>query len=556
MTVEVRGTAARASGQRDLVRGLIHRLPDGVVVIHRDDSRILFANEAAEKLFGRSAPELCGETFGFPITAGETTDIELVRRGGNPVTAELRVVEAEWEGSPAFVVSLRDVTDRKRAEERSRQLARERAARAEAEAANQAKSEFLATMSHELRTPLNAVLGYSELLETGISGSLTDTQREQLGRIRASGKHLLDLVNEVLDLAKVDAGRLRVEQASHRASVAVNAALSIVAPVAEERGIKTPSSVVCEDDCYYGDENRVRQIVLNLLSNAVKFSDPGGTVTVSVESADSAVDDARLTGDRRWICITISDTGIGIEEDQLESIFAPFMQVEGGKTRSRDGTGLGLTISRRLARLMGGDLTVKSKKGAGSRFTLWLPSAPGTAPEEAHAESRLPDAEDPPASFEGFREIGGKLLRVLEPVVDSYVEQLRHEPVTANAPSLRDSQLADHVACHVADLASLLIALEETAGQPSGIISDSHEIQRLVAVRHGIQRQRLEWTGDALSREYEILYREIERGLRASLAQREQAALEEALKVIANSLRRACEAAMRALAREGQNSGS
>lgn len=140
--------------------------------------------------------------------------------------------------------------------------------------------------------------------------------------------------------------------------------------------------------------------------------------------------------------------------------------------------------------------------------------------------------------------------------MDSYVEQLRHEPVTPNAPSLRDSQLADHVACHVADLAALLIALEESGGQPSGIISDSHEIQRLVAVRHGVQRQRLDWTASALRREYEILYREVERALRASAAQRELAALDEALKVIANSLSRACEAAMRTLAREGENAGS
>ena len=547
--MELERSEPRAGEHRDIVRGLIHRLPDGVVVIHRDDSRILFSNEAAERLFGRPARELCGEIFGFPITVGETTDIELVRRGAEPVTAELRVVDAEWEGEPAYVVSLRDVTDRKRAEERSRQLARERAARAEAEAANQAKSEFLATMSHELRTPLNAVLGYSELLESGISGSLTDTQREQLGRIRASGKHLLDLVNEVLDLAKVDAGRLRVEQESHPASVAVNAALTIVQPAADERGIRLPASVR-NDDCYYGDENRVRQIVLNLLSNAVKFTEPGGTVTVSIASADAAAEGARLTGDRRWICITVSDTGIGIDDDQLETIFAPFVQAEGGKTRRQDGTGLGLTISRRLARLMGGDLTVNSQRGSGSRFTLWLPSAPDASMVDSAPARRLPAPARAPASFEGFRDIGEKLLRVVEPVVDAFVERLRHEPVSRSAPSLRDAQLADHMACLVADFGSLLIALEETGGQPSGIISDSHEIQRLIAERHGVQRHRLEWTQDALRREFEILYEETERALRASSGQRDGRVLEEALKVAAVSMRRACDASMRALARE------
>lgn len=547
--METAKAARSEAGHHDLVRGLIHRLPDGVVVIHREDSRILFANEAAEKLFGRPSSELCGENFGVPITAGETTDIELVRRGGDTVTAELRVVEAEWEGTPAFIVSLRDVTDRKRAEERSRQLARERAARAEAEAANQAKSDFLATMSHELRTPLNAVLGYSELLETGISGELTDTQREQLGRIRASGRHLLDLVNEVLDLAKVDAGRLRVEQEAHRACVAVNAALSIVQPQAEERGIRIPADITARGDCYFGDENRVRQIVLNLLSNGVKFTDPGGSVSVDISTTDTPVPGARLTGDRGWICISVSDTGIGIPGDQLESIFAPFVQVEGGKTRSRDGTGLGLTISRRLARLMGGDLTVESRPDKGSRFTLWLPSAPEEAPLESPVTRTLASADATPSSSHGFGIVGEKLWRIIEVIVDAYVERLRHEPVTDNAPGLRDAQLADHAACYVADLGSLLIGLDATGGQPSGLIGDSHEIQRLIAERHGVQRQRLDWTPEQLRRDYEILYEEIERGLRGTVSKADRPALDEAMKVIASSLRRACDASLRSLAR-------
>lgn len=537
--------------ERDVLRELIHHLPDGVVAIHREDSRILFANGAAEELFGRPATELKGETFGFPITAGETTDIELVRRGGGPLTAELRVVDGDWEGDPAYIVSLRDVTDRKQAEQRSRQLARERAARAEAEAANHAKSEFLATMSHELRTPLNAVLGYSELLETGISGTLSDVQRDQLSRIRASGKHLLDLVNEVLDLAKIDAGRLRVEQAAHRASVAVTAALSIVHPQAEARGIRIPARVAGREDCYFGDDNRVRQIVLNLLSNAVKFTEPGGSVSVEISVTDSASDGTK-SGDREWICVKVRDTGIGISENQLESIFAPFVQVEGGKTRSQDGTGLGLTISRRLARLMDGDLTVQSTPGNGSEFTLWLPSAPDAKPGDSPVTRKLPVEEVEPGSPEGLRGIGEKLLRIVEPIVDAFVARLRLEPVTESAPNLRDSELSDHFACHIADLSTLLVALEETAGRPSGLINDSHDIHRLVADRHGVQRQRLEWTADAVRREYEILYEEIESGLRAAVPQRERAALEEGLKVIASSLRRACEAALTALSRAAQ----
>ncbi|MDB4900540.1 MAG: sensor protein, partial [Gemmatimonadetes bacterium] len=192
------------------LRAIIESLADGIVIVDRHGV-IRFANPAAARLFTRSPEALIGTPLGTPLTAGETTEMEIVRRGGGEIVyAELRVVETEWEGEPAELVSLRDVTDRKYAEERSRQLAHERDARLEAEAASRAKSDFLAIMSHELRTPLNAILGYSELIELGISGQLNDKMRDQIGRIRWSAKHLLGLVNDLLDLAKVEAGRLNV----------------------------------------------------------------------------------------------------------------------------------------------------------------------------------------------------------------------------------------------------------------------------------------------------------------------------------------------------------
>ncbi|HLA14697.1 MAG TPA: histidine kinase dimerization/phospho-acceptor domain-containing protein, partial [Gemmatimonadaceae bacterium] len=188
------------------LRAIIERLPDGIVIVDREGN-MRFANPAAERLFDRPAEELVGTAFGFPLVAGETTEIEIVQRGGGGVVhAELRVVDTDWENEPVELVSLRDITDRKQADERAQQLNFEREARLEAEAASRAKSEFLAIMSHELRTPLNAVLGYSELLDLGISGPLTEKMREQVGRIRASAKHMLGLVNDILDLAKVEAG--------------------------------------------------------------------------------------------------------------------------------------------------------------------------------------------------------------------------------------------------------------------------------------------------------------------------------------------------------------
>jgi two-component system, cell cycle sensor histidine kinase and response regulator CckA len=251
---------------------------------------------------------------------------------------------------------------------------------AEAEAANRAKSEFLANMSHEFRTPMNAIIGYSDLLEAGISGELTDAQRDQLRRIRASSAHLLGLVEDVLDLAKIEAGGLTIEVETGAVGPAVQAAIELVEPQAA-RGELTITRR-CEDLQFVGDVDRIRQIVANLLSNAVKFTPPGGTVTVSCERCEAADPRARVIGSGPWVCVTVSDTGIGIPPAQIEQIFEPFVQLETGHTRSHGGTGLGLTISRRLAHLIGGDITVTSTPGDGSSFRLWLSAATDGSPPE------------------------------------------------------------------------------------------------------------------------------------------------------------------------------
>lgn len=531
-------TASSARDQ-DMVRGIIERLADGIVVINREDSCIRFVNPAAESLFGRKSEDLVGQVFGHPATAGDTTEIEILRKGGRVVHAELRVVETTWDGRSALLVSLRDVTDRKSAEERARQLVDERAAREDAEIANKAKSEFLAMMSHELRTPLNAVLGYSELLESGVYGPVTDEQRSQIGRIRASGQHLLGLVNEVLDLAKVDSGRVSVERKAGRCTAVLNASLALVLPSAEARGIAIPASVPESKDCYLGDESRVRQILLNLLSNAVKFTEPGGKVAVETGVTSSSEDAPDTVVRAGWSFFRVSDTGIGIAEDQLESIFSPFMQVEGGWTRRRGGVGLGLTISRRFARLMGGDLKVRSKPGEGSTFTLWLPAAEegsdAGSTDPIPVEALLTDAH----GGRGLAEVGEALLGKVEQILEAFVERLRRDPATPSAKSLKYSQLADHVGSHVTDLASVLIAIDEAGGQPTSLVRDGNEIHRFVSERHGLQRRRLEWTPSALRTEYKILLEEIERVLRAEARRTRLPGLEDALAIIGASLRQA-----------------
>lgn len=251
----------------------------------------------------------------------------------------------------------------------------------EAREATRAKSQFLSTMSHEIRTPLNAIIGFTDLLELEVAGPLTPAQSHYLARIRASSAHLLKLIEDVLDLAKVEAGRMDVKHERARASVAISSAVGLVEPQAAAAGIIIDYREVYTD-CYLGDEDRVRQILVNLLANAVKFTERGGRVTVTSGTTRHPAAEAQLSGEGPWVFIRVADTGIGITPAMRESVFVAFVQTEQGLTRRRDGTGLGLTISRELARRMGGDLTLQSVDGEGSCFTLWLCSASPDEPAE------------------------------------------------------------------------------------------------------------------------------------------------------------------------------
>jgi signal transduction histidine kinase len=274
------------------------------------------------------------------------------------------------EDDRAFVVTLAHQCAQ--ALERARLYAAERrarsaieAARLEAEAANRTKTEFLAVMSHELRTPLNAIAGYVELLEMGLRGPLTDAQREDLSRIRRNQRHLLGLINDVLNFAKLETGNVRYEITDVPLREAVEAVEPLIAPQLRQRELRF-ASAVGDGVVARADRDKLQQILLNLLSNAVKFTEPGGEVHVEAE-ADGHV--ARLR---------VRDTGCGIPRERQASVFDPFVQLDQRLTRTSEGTGLGLAISRDLARAMDGDLTVASEVGVGSVFTLTLPSGTPT----------------------------------------------------------------------------------------------------------------------------------------------------------------------------------
>jgi signal transduction histidine kinase len=239
--------------------------------------------------------------------------------------------------------------------------------------ANRHKSEFVAHMSHELRTPLNSILGFSQLLETQDFGPLNDRQQRYVGNVVSSGAHLLSLINDVLDMTKVEAGQLDVNPETVVVRPLLAACLEELGPLATRKQLqlvlRARGSLAVR-----ADRRRLRQVILNLASNAIKFTPDGGVVTLNAERDGSE------------ICLSVRDTGVGIPTGERERVFEAFTQVRSGRTRSEEGTGLGLALSRRLVELMGGSLVLDSDPGRGATFSVRLPAAPGAAAGAAVSE--------------------------------------------------------------------------------------------------------------------------------------------------------------------------
>ncbi|MFN2565960.1 MAG: PAS domain S-box protein [Gemmatimonadaceae bacterium] len=382
--IERRSTERRLNEREALHRAVVETALDAIVAMDAE-GRITEFNPAAERIFGYTREQAVGRNMaeliippryrtaheeglkrylatGEARILGKRVELPAVRADGTEFPAELAITVVPGQRRPAFVGYMRDITDRKRAEEeRARLLASERDARGQAEAASRAKSEFLAAMSHELRTPLNAIGGYAELLELGVRGPITSEQREDLTRLRRSQQHLLAMINDVLNFAKIDAGHVNYEITDVRAAEVLADVEAIVTPLIRERGLRYVNRAAGRRYAMLADRDKVLQILLNLLTNAVKYTEPGGSITV-----DGGVEDDA-------ILIRVNDTGIGIPGDRLPRIFDPFVQVNRRFSRPLEGVGLGLAISRDLARGMNGDLTVVSAVGKGSTFTLALP---------------------------------------------------------------------------------------------------------------------------------------------------------------------------------------
>ena len=352
-------------------------LPDAVMLLD-EECLVARANRAAMGLLGDDALALVGAPLRRALEArfGEAhVAMANAIESGTPIAKavfrlgqqayEVTTDQVTLDGEPVRTVCIMaDVSERIAAEQEreSLLLAAERA-RLDAEAANQAKSEFLAVMSHELRTPLNAIGGYAQLLELGIRGPVTDQQRVDLERIMRSQTYLLSLINDVLNFAKIESGHLQVELEDLAVEELMNGTSDFVRPQLRERGLAFDLSACPSSLRVRADREKVQQILLNLLSNALKFTPSGGAIALSCNAKDGFVE------------IVVRDTGLGIAPEKLASIFEPFVQVDRRYKREQEGIGLGLAISRELARAMDGDLTVESREGEGSTFVLRLPKA-------------------------------------------------------------------------------------------------------------------------------------------------------------------------------------
>jgi PAS domain S-box-containing protein len=315
------------------------------------------APPGGEAVDAQAARELAATGVARPF------ETEYLRVDGTsvPVLVSAAVFEGTRERGVALVL---DATERRAL------LDGERAARRDAEQANAAKAQFLATMSHELRTPLNAIGGYVQLMELGLRGAVTEAQLADLARIKRSGQHLLSLINDILNYARLEAGHVDWHVEDVPLADVLAEVEPMLAPQFDAKGVAYEPDWRGVDVTVRADREKVRQVLLNVLTNAVKFTDAGGRVSLS------------CAADRTSACVRVRDTGRGIPADQLGRVFDPFVQVDRHLTHaSQQGVGLGLAISRDLARAMGGELSAESEVGAGSTFTLTLPVAGARAAE-------------------------------------------------------------------------------------------------------------------------------------------------------------------------------
>ncbi|CAN5709613.1 hypothetical protein BH23GEM9_BH23GEM9_17550 [soil metagenome] len=548
------GIADRALAQRAFAI-LADNVRDYAIFLLDRDGIIRFWGEGARRIKSWSRDEAEGAHLRllYPDGGAEdgTAEAHLAQAESGEYTGEGRRVRGDgstfWAGVTltalrdrdgellGFVKSTRDLTARRAAE------AMRDAADRSAEEGTQVKSQFLATVSHEVRTPLTSIMAYVDLMKMELAGPLTDTQHGYLDTMRASSEHLLRIIEDILDMSRTEAGHTVVDRDRVRVGTVVARAMRLMEVQAARRGVEVVDAVsaLATDLWCWGDEGRVRQILLNLLSNAVKFTEPGGRVTISAGSAAEPPPDAELPASARsWVFIRVEDTGPGIPDDRLEAIFEPFVQIDMSATRSHGGTGLSLAISRSLALLMDGDITVRSDVGVGSTFFIWLPAALDASDIAAAVATPVLHGAG------SMLAVKDAILGELERILKSYVVRLRADTDVPSARNTAQVVIEDHLASFLADIAQTMGSVDLAAGAGADMLRDGTIIQRTIAERHGAQRARLRWTEPEVRREFAILQEEVLAAVQRRVRLPRQEEMDEISRVITEILDRARRLAM------------
>ncbi len=392
---QVVGEVQREAEEASRFRELLEAAPDAIVKVNREGTIVLI-NRATESMFGYTRDELIGQRVEIlvplasraghvgrrndywenpvsrPMGLGLTLTAQ--RKDGREFPVEISLSPMKASGETRVVAIIRDVTERKRIEQELRAMEQKysRALAAtnlelerrnrEVERADRLKSEFLASMSHELRTPLHTIIGFSELLAEEIQGPLNDKQRRFIEHIHRDSNHLLELINDILDLSKIESGKVELRRELFEGAEETRAVVDGIRPAAENKGIELRTHF--EDGLFFdADRVRYREVLYNLLSNALKFTPSGGSVTIGIDSGS----------DPGFWCVSVEDTGVGIAEGQEKAIFDKFYQVGSTTKGVREGTGLGLTITQHIIEMHGGRIWVESELGKGSRFSFTIP---------------------------------------------------------------------------------------------------------------------------------------------------------------------------------------